>query len=482
MSTDVIVVGCGPVGVMTALRCAQRGLSVVAIDKSMEIFPLPRAIGMDEEIQRLFQNAGLEAELAAVSTPIRGAEFLDVAGNRLVGLELPEGTLGLNGYPPMTMFEQPGLERALRAAAVAAGVQMDLGVRAISVENARDGVSLTIADEDGREKVLEAPWLVAADGAASTMRGLAGIVLEDQGFDEEWVVIDTTVVDPELSLPRMAQQICDPKQVITFVPGHQKRARWEFKVHDGDSGESLLEKTRLSRMLSRWVKPEQVRLDRSAVYRFHAVVADRFRNQSIFVAGDAAHQMPPFNGQGMNSGLRDAENLSWKLALVCQSKAGVGLLDTYDLERRPHARGQVQHAADAGRLINALSLEQDVSTEAGYGGGRPFPHIEAGFVCGDHPMVGHPIAQPTLDETRLDDLLGEGFALIGNRTDQIEMSPSSRSMWDRLGSKYLDVRHPMIDSLRPNGEIIIVRPDRYIAAVTTDIDTTSARLEAAITQ
>ncbi len=473
MSTDVIVVGCGPVGVMTALRCVQRGLSVTAIDKSSGIYPLPRAIGMDEEIQRLFQNAGLEAELAGVSTPILGAEFVDADGNRLVGLELPEGTLGSNGYPPMTMFDQPSLETALRAKAIEAGVTMMLGMEATGIDNSSDGIALTAVDKAGNQRTLHSRWLVAADGGSSTMRHLVGVKLEDQGFDEEWVVIDTAVLDPSYQPPRIAQQVCDPQRIVTIVPGHRDRLRFEFRVHEDEDGHALVETSRLQQLLSPWAMPDQLRIDRSAVYRFHAVVAETFRVESVFFAGDCAHQMPPFNGQGMNSGLRDADNLSWKLALVCRSLAGERLLDTYDQERRPHARGQVGHAADTGRLINALARGEDVSTEAGYGGGRPFPHIEAGFVCGDHGAIGNPIPQPTIEGVRFDEMLGTGFALVGG---QPAMSDSTRALWDKVGTKHVAVQHPDIDHLRPNGETIIVRPDRYIAAITSDLDATTGTL------
>ena len=478
MTLDVTVVGCGPVGVMTALRCAQRGLSVTAIDKSTGIYPLPRAIGMDEEIQRLFQNAGLESQLKSVSTPIVGAEFVDPKGNRLVGLELPEGTLGPNGYPPMTMFDQPSLETALREKAIAAGVTMELGVEATAVENSSDGVTLTAVDQAGHESTLRSRWLVAADGGASTMRRIVGVKLEDQGFDEEWVVVDTAVLDRSYQPPRIAQQVCDPQRVVTIVPGHRDRLRFEFRVNQGESGHSLIEESRLDQLLSPWAMPDQLRIDRSAVYRFHAVVAETFRVNSVFLAGDCAHQMPPFNGQGMNSGLRDADNLSWKLAFVHHSRAEERLLDTYDIERRPHARGQVEHAADTGRLINALTRGEDVSTEAGYGGGRPFPHIESGLVCGDHAAIGNPIPQPTIDGIRLDDILGIDFACIGNPSAVSAASDATRAIWDKLRTNHIDIHHPSIDQLRPNGETIIVRPDRYVAAITSDLDATTATLAA----
>jgi 3-(3-hydroxy-phenyl)propionate hydroxylase len=461
---------------MAAIRCVQRGLRVVAIDRSTEIYPLPRAIGMDEEIQRVFQNAGLEQQLRKVSTPLQGAEFVDAVGNRLVGIDIPSGTLGPSGYPPMAMFDQPGLERAARQEAATVGVQFELGVEAKAITTTGDGVSVTVADagDDSSTREMHSRWLIGADGGSSTVRRLAGVELVDQGYDEEWLVVDTTLLDPDCDLPHVAQQVCDPDRVITFVPGHDTRRRWEIKLKDDDCRDEVSTDDRIARFLRPWADPEQLGIDRTAVYRFHALVAETFRRGPVFLAGDSAHQMPPFNGQGMNTGIRDADNLAWKLALVADGVAGEGLLDTYDAERRPHAAGQVEHSADAGRLIEVLASGGTAATDAGYGGGRPFPHLEHGLVFGDHPSVGHPLPQPTVDGTRLDDLLGPGFALIGEPT---AVTDETEAVWNRLAANHLTVDHPAIAAIHADDEIIVVRPDRYVAAVTRDLDDVTSRLE-----
>jgi len=197
-------------------------------------------------------------------------------------------------------------------------------------------VSLSAADASGHERELEARGLVGGDRASSTMRGLVGIDLVDHGYDEEWLVLDTTLLDPACVLSTVARQVCDPARVITFVPGHRDRRRWEIRLNPGETAEELLEGQRIAELLSPWGNADQLRVDRAAVDRFHALVAETFRRGPVFLAGDAAHQMPPFNGQGRNSGMRDAENLAWKPALVADGTAGDGLLDTYDIERRPY--------------------------------------------------------------------------------------------------------------------------------------------------
>ncbi|MEM7091817.1 MAG: bifunctional 3-(3-hydroxy-phenyl)propionate/3-hydroxycinnamic acid hydroxylase [Actinomycetota bacterium] len=461
---DVAVIGCGPVGVMTALRCVQRGLSVVAIDASTELFPHPRAIALDDEGARLFHSAGLAEVLAGCSSPGRGAEFLDADGEQIVGFELPEGFVTPLGHPPMTMFEQPLLETGLRAAAADAGVDIRLGVEATALSLQAEGEASEVTTTDGP---INARWIVGADGASSWVRKTLGIAIEDQGYDQPWLVVDTTLLDPELELPAVAQQLCDPARITTFVPGHGTRRRWEFRLHDDETRDDMNDPARVAELLAPWGSPDQLQIDRSAVYRFHALVAERFRVGPVFLAGDSAHQMPPFNGQGMNSGIRDAENLSWKLALVAEDAATDALLDTYEVERRPHAVDTVDHTCDAGRLIDAIASGIDVRKEDGYGGGRPRPFIKQGLVTGEHPAVGRPLAAPTAGESGdaipIDELCGSGFALLHDG------GASMPGPLERLGARSVTIGPGTLPfGLGEAAQAVIVRPDRIVAAVATN--------------
>lgn len=469
---DVVVVGCGPVGVMASLRLAQRGLRVIAVDKTPDIYPLPRAIGMDDEIQRVFQNAGLIEQLRRHSTPLAGADFVDAAGARVVGYDLPEGALGACGHPPMTMFDQPAVEAFLREAALAAGVDFRFGYEAVGVASGRTA-TVQLLSADGHSE-LRSSWLVGADGASSSIRKLCGLRLEDQGFDQPWLVVDVTVLDPDVSLPRIARQHCDPERVVTFVPGPARHRRWEFRLHDHETRDQALQPDFIAALLAPWGGVDQLRVDRAAVYRFHATVIDQFRHGSVFMAGDAAHQMPPFNGQGMCTGIRDVENLTWKLAAVWAGHAGDRLLDTYHTERRPHAAGQVQHSADAGRLIDAIAAGVHTDTDAGYGGGRPFPHLESGVIDGDHPATGRQLPQPDIAGVPLDAHLGSGWALLGTKP-----LPADQTAWWRgIGALEVTVADGLLPGIVEGGAVCVVRPDRYVAAVTNDLDVTTARLAA----
>ena len=474
---DVAVIGFGPTGAMAALRCAQRGLSVVAIDASTEIYPLPRAIGIDAEGARLFHSAGLGDELAACSTPLRGAEFVDADRNRVIGFDLPDGFVGPLGHPPSLMFEQPLLEAALRDAARRAGVDIRLGVAATDLQMTDDGVRLeTAATSDGPGSTstnsIEARWVIGADGASSWTRKHLGVELVDEGYDQPWLVVDTTLLDPDLDLPPIVQQICDPARVTTFVPGHDTRRRWEFRLRADEDPDAL--QANVESLLAPWGRRDQLRVDRTAVYRFHALIAEQFRVGPVFLAGDAAHQMPPFNGQGMCSGLRDADNLAWKLALVASGAATDALLDTYETERRPHSIATVDHTCDAGRLIDAIAAGTFTSAEAGYGGGRPAPHVEAGVVDGDHAGTGRPCPQPRVDGRPLDELLGAGFAVLS--AAPVDLPPALTTIGARaVVLPAHELPRGWFDDA-PATRAAIVRPDRVVATVTDDLAAAAERL------
>jgi 3-(3-hydroxy-phenyl)propionate hydroxylase len=460
---DVIVVGGGPVGVATALLLAQRGFSVQVFERAPEVYDLPRAIVMDDEIQRVFQNAGLLDELGAITTPMKGAEFVRPDGERIIGVELPGDADWPLGLHPSVTYYQPELEVLLRDAAVRAGVTLNLGVEVSSVDQADEGVTVTTG-----VGALGARWLVAADGASSRIRKQLGLAFVDQGYDQDWLVLDVRLRRPVPSLPHFVQQVCDPDRPTTYVVGHAEYRRWEFQLQPGETREEMVEPTRVWQLLEGWITPEDADLIRAVVYRFHATVAEAMRVGRIFIAGDAAHQMPPFLGQGLCSGIRDAANLAWKLRLVDDGLAGDRLLDTYGEERMPHAAGVVEHAVDTGRLIDELSgrAPQQTGLDAAYGGSRPFPILRHGMLFGEHPSVGRQLPQPTIDGRPLDDLLGTGFAIV---VDDSSVAADIDRRWAEL-ARIVEVPLGSMPMTLPAGGAVIVRPDRYVAAVAHDAD------------
>lgn len=469
---DVAIVGGGPVGVTTALLLARRGCSVRVFERAVDVYDLPRAVGMDAEIQRVFQNAGLLDELRALTTPIDGAEFVDADGTRIIGGDIPPGTVSPLGHHPTVMYHQPWLEAMLRDAAVSAGVELHLGVEVFGIEQDDRGVTVEAGDGNHRAR-----WVVAADGAASPIRKALGVAFVDQGFDQDWLVFDVALNGPD-RMPRIAQQICDPVRPVTVVPGHANFRRWELQLQPGESAEEMTRPDRVWELIGRWLGPEDGELSRAVVYRFHATVAERMRVGRVFLAGDAAHQMPPFLGQGLCSGIRDGANLAWKLDLVRRGLATDRLLDSYDEERRPHAIDMVAHAVDTGRLIDQLAgrVDSGVGIEAAYGGGRGFPYLRDGLRHGDHPRVGKQLPQPVIDGAFFDDRLGQGFAVLV-RSDSAVPEAVNRA-WSAIGAAMVEVPPPLFEELLPAGGAVIVRPDRYVAAVANDAAEMIAATEA----
>ena len=472
---DVIVVGGGPVGVMTALLLAQRDFSVRVLERAPEVYDLPRAIVMDDEIQRVFQNAGLLDGLRAITSPLRGAEFVRPDGERIIGAELPEDADWPLGLHPTITYYQPELEAFMRDAAVRNGVDLRLGVEVTSVDQDPDGV--TVSTGAG---TMTARWLVAADGASSRIRKQLGVAFVDQGYDQDWLVLDVRLRHEVPSLPLLVQQVCDPVRPTTYVVGHADYRRWEFQLQPGETREEMVEPARVWQLLDGWLTPDDADLIRAVVYRFHATVAETMRAGRIFIAGDAAHQMPPFLGQGLCSGIRDAANLAWKLRLVDDGRAGESLLDTYGAERMPHAAGVVEHAVDTGRLIDELSgrAPQQTGLDAAYGGSRPFPILQGGVLVGDHVAVGRQLPQPTVDGRPLDELLGTGFAIV---VDDPSIATDVEQRWGDLARIVATPADSMPMTLPPGGAVI-VRPDRYVAALRHDPSALAAATEALLAQ
>lgn len=465
--TDLLVVGGGPVGVAMGLFAVHHGLTATVVERVPEVYNKARAIGMDDEIVRTFQTVGLADEILAISTPIHGAEFVDPDGRRLTGVELPPGTVTPLGHPPMNMYFQPTLEALLRERALDAGVELLLGNDVTGFGQTDVGVDVAIraSSGSGSERTISTRWMVGADGASSGVRKQLGIGFVDLGFDQEWLVVDTELT-ADVELSRLAQQICDPARPTTFVPGHDRNRRWEFQVQPDDDRDEIATHDRVWELLAPWINPGNAAITRTVVYRFHATVAAGMRAGSVFLAGDAAHQMPPFLGQGLCSGFRDVANLVWKLRAVDEGWASDRLLDTYDIERRPHVTGLAEHACDTGRLIDQLSgrVDSDVRTDSGYGGSRPFPRLTTGIIEGDHPMVGRQLPQPTIDGLRFDERLGPGFSVVCD--DGAHVGADIRTRWESVGGRVVVAPDALAAiPFAPPGDVIVVRPDRVVAAV-----------------
>ncbi|MGB8651829.1 MAG: bifunctional 3-(3-hydroxy-phenyl)propionate/3-hydroxycinnamic acid hydroxylase, partial [Mycobacteriales bacterium] len=360
-SPSVVVVGAGPTGLTAVALLARRGVACVLLERQVSPYPLPRAVHLDDEGLRVLQQVGVAERFAALTRPVPGMRLLDARHRTLA--EFRRGrAVGDHGWPQANLFDQPDLERLLREAVAAEPlVEVRVGTELVGLDQDGEGVQATVRDVgSGAVSRLRCDALLGCDGTASTVRELIGAGQRDLGFRERWLVVDGRC-DRQLPVWAGVHQVCDPERAATFMQVGPERYRWEFRLHDGERGAALLADGRL---LAPWlgeVPRAAVELVRQAEYEFAASVADRWRDRRVFLLGDAAHQTPPFIGQGLGSGLRDALNLSWKLALVLRGEAGESLLGTYQSEREPHIRRLIRLAIVVGW---AMTGGQDVAARA----------------------------------------------------------------------------------------------------------------------
>jgi 3-(3-hydroxy-phenyl)propionate hydroxylase len=350
---DVIVAGFGPCGAVMTKLLAREGLRVLAIDEAAEPYNKPRAIGTDHEAQRVLQFCEIMHELFPRTHTWAGSTWRSETGEVLREFVAAKPPYPLY-WPPNVTYVQPELETMLRASvAREPGVHVRLSTKALRYEQDADSVRLTLrALPDGTEETVQARWLVACDGASSTIRQQMGAKLEDLDCDEWWVVVDTLVKDG-FDFGLQNRQYCEPRRPGTYVRGPGRLRRFEFRVLPHESPDDYRQEARVLEMLGERIDTTQADIWRSAVYRFHALVADRWQDGRVFLAGDAAHQTPPHLGQGLVSGMRDAMNLAWKIAHV-HAGANPALFDAYIDERRPHFRALAKTAKEHGEQIGEM--------------------------------------------------------------------------------------------------------------------------------
>ncbi len=423
LSCEILIVGLGPVGATLAGLLGDSGIDVLAIDKSTEIFPLPRAAHFDHEIMRIFQELGVAEEVLQHARVPNGYEFRSASGEVLVSFEAMAKTLAPSGWAAGFMFNQPGLEGALRAKLKALpNVRLLLGAAFENLHVQADGVNVEAAGPDGPVSII-ARYVVGCDGAWSPVREAVGSRLEDLQFDEPWLVVDA-IPRPGAKLPEVNLQICDPARPTTCVPMGPGRHRWEFMMLPGEKPADVLDDDFIAGLLAKW--ETDVAIERKAVYRFHGLVAEKWRVGPVLIAGDAAHQTPPFAGQGMCAGIRDAANLAWKLAAILRGGAADTLLDSYQIEREPNARAYIQLAIDMGKVVCTLDPElarqrDEQMLAARRAGITPIPPAvppPLGGPCilegtpGAGELFPQPVSERDGETLRLDDALGHGAWLI----------------------------------------------------------------------
>ncbi|MBL8332508.1 MAG: bifunctional 3-(3-hydroxy-phenyl)propionate/3-hydroxycinnamic acid hydroxylase [Rubrivivax sp.] len=495
---DVAVVGCGPTGVVLAALLGQAGLSVHASDRLAGVHEIPRAIALDHEVMRLFQQIGVAEAVLPFTEPFTDSTWYGAQGQlirRMTMLPPPHP----QGWTPSLVFTQPAVERVLRGRLAALpGVTLALGTETVAIAQDAESVSLRQRGPDGGESPVRARWVVACDGGSSSLRGSVGIDLEDLDFDEPWLVVDVQVNERGLArLPATSVQYCEPDRPCTMVIGPGNHRRWEISLKPGEDPAQAATPEGTWALLARWIAPDEGTLWRQASYRFHALVAERWRAGRVFVAGDAAHMQPPFLGQGMCQGLRDAANLAWKLADVArgrvQGAAAEALLDSYGAERKAHVRALTTRLKGIGAIIcerdPQRARERDARLLAECGGvvtGTPrqdvLPRLESGLLAAaDTPGRGTLFPQPRLvDGALMDGRCGHGWRLVLDAAWPGTVPEPAGLVTLALGDPAQAERDGVVAAWmqRHGCRAAVIRPDHYVYGTALD----AAGLDAVLAQ
>ncbi|MFI7121813.1 bifunctional 3-(3-hydroxy-phenyl)propionate/3-hydroxycinnamic acid hydroxylase [Amycolatopsis sp. NPDC049868] len=490
----VVIIGAGPTGLTAATLLAQYGIESVVLDRWETIYPQPRAVHLDDEICRILDRLGLFEEFAAISWRCNGLRLVDRDMHVLAEFRR-DAAHGRHGYPEASMFDQPELEALLRSGLKRHNVvTMRGGAEVTSLAPEIGGVRVSFTDPAGRPDSVLARYVLGCDGANSLTRTSIGAVLRDLKFTQRWLVVDIRT-DAELGAWEGVHQVSDPARAATYMRVGEHRYRWEFQLTDGETADDYREPATLLPLIKPWtgdVPAEQLQIVRVAEYTFRAQIADRWRDRRVFLLGDAAHLTPPFIGQGMGAGMRDAMNLAWKLAGVLDGTLPETVLASYETERKPHATTMIRLAklmgtamTEGGELGNllrrvaaphlrhvpglrkrVLATETPALQRSALVARPPLRHSLAGRQCPNAPLGGG---------RRLDDVTAGRFAVIS----AAEPSPTQRADIEQRGAVLVVARPGSVLRhwlRRGFARAAVVRPDATVHSAGRDLATLCAAI------
>ncbi len=497
---DAIIVGYGPTGMLAAILLARAGHRVAVFERHKTLYNLPRVGIVHDDVLRMFQ------EIGCIDRVWPHTQFLPVyelARHGKVLLSSDVAPVAAHGWPEYTSIYQPAFESALDAIARAQpNLTVFQGEKVVGIDQDSESVEIAADDEAGTRRWVCGRYLIGADGGNSVVRQALGIRYEDLGFEQDWLVIDAEEKRARPGLPMM-RQFCEPEQPgVTLAMGPRHR-RWSFMIFPDESPAEAVKPSSVWRRLDRpeGATPDEYEIVRVASYKFQSLYAERWRIGRVFLAGDAAHQMPPFLAQGLCSGFRDAHNLAWKLALVLSRKAAPALLDTYMPERGPNVRATIIESMRVGQHVNERDPDKvrrrdaelmALQAEKLRAPGRQeliafrVPGFEQGFIARGSRGAGDVFPQAKVrrgeTEGRFDDVAGRGFAIVARHSDPAAaLSPADLAFWHELGGTIVTLSSP--DEAGENGsrdrlvdcegqyarlmneyrcDVIVKRPDYYI--------------------
>ena len=500
---QVLIAGAGPTGLVAANILGMFGIRTLLVEANASTVSEPRAVSIDDESLRSMQYLGLIDEVRSHIVPGYGSYYYSASGGCFAKV-VPD--ILEFGHPRRSAFRQPILEGQLREGLKRfPSVQTRFRTRVQRIIDRGDSVSVELSGEDGNAEMVNARYVAACDGARSGIREGLKIGMSGSTYDQRWLIVDLVGSTDRF---RHTRVYCDPARPALALPGPHGTRRYEFMMLPGESAEALVEEKRVRELLARHSAEDAgLEIVRRVVYRFHARIAERWRAGNIFLAGDAAHLTPPFAGQGMNSGVRDAHNLAWKLALALRGELGEGVLDTYESERKAHAWSLIQMAVKMGRVMMPMSPWNAFFTQWGFRAlsfyrpardyvmqmkYKPKPRFDDGLVVHGvgAELCGSMFIQPMVEteavrQVALDDLLGNGFALIELDQPGVDAAPVSTLPLRRIrvirreerfvaansaasssgATCVRDVSGAIERTLSESGvRAVVLRPDRYVAA------------------
>jgi 2-polyprenyl-6-methoxyphenol hydroxylase-like FAD-dependent oxidoreductase len=499
---DVLIVGYGPIGQTLSILLGERGYHVAVFDRWPALYPLPRAVFHDHEIRRVFHAMGIGEEVENISQPSATYQWFNADWKTLI--EIDWSAESISDGPVGYLFNQPSLEALLdHKAKSLPNVSVQQSWEATELRQQSDCCEVTfrkgaLIDGDwtptGETQTLRSRYVIGADGANSFVRKSSDIAFEDLGFEEDWLVIDLKPNEGVvLDVPDIGQW-CNPARPTTMVPGGPGFRRWEFMRLPHESVEDLQKPEKVWELLAPWVTPADATLVRYAVYKFRSLLAETWRDRRVLLAGDAAHQMPPFMGQGMCSGIRDVWNLAWRLDLILKDIATPRLLDGYTPERRPQVRAVIDASIAMGQVVCISDLDAAARRDEAFLSGQvpplpPFPGLTDGLVCVrrdfacDAPaglLSVHGQVRDADVESRYDDVMPNGFHVITLDADpQTCLDDASKAALARIGAHMIGITDDVSQTVpgrvlfdlsgkyarffaEHGVKALIVRPDYYI--------------------
>lgn len=467
---DVAIIGLGPVGATLANLLGSRGIKTVVLEKRSVANRLPRAVMFDDEVMRIFQTLGLSESMNRITEVGGGAKFMGAKGKVLVDWHRPRET-SPNGWFVNYRFHQPELENVLRnGLRNYETVETFWNAEVITLHQGQKSVKISYREGTSAEiRSIDATYVVGCDGSRSFVRKYIESGIEDLGFHEPWLVVDLVMNHPDKCQAPDSIHFCEHERPSTYVYLGPRRKRWEFRLEPHDDPADITDPAFVWSLLKRWITPYEAKLERAAVYTFHSVIADTWHKGRLFIAGDAAHQTPPFMGQGMCAGIRDVTNLAWKLDCVIKGSLAESLLDTYQSERRPHVREFIELTIQMGELINRTRTEVIANSASLAASGPQIlgqlkPILGPGLTAGCSEYRGELFPQPQLSTgEKLDDKIGPNFALVLNSgvdmQSAIDLTNTGKGAIKAIQDKS-DGLKSWFDRAQVNA--VLIRPDRYI--------------------